>query len=180
MDTITSPYSTKPFFGFGWIETNARCLRTIQKGTTKPFFGFGWIETLWVIYIPTVLNQLLNPSSASAGLKLKLMIEAIGQSIHLLNPSSASAGLKHNYILSINPIYPPTKPFFGFGWIETRIQEYQQRAGDATKPFFGFGWIETILGSISATNQLPTKPFFGFGWIETLNLYILDLLTNVY
>ena len=38
--------------------------------STKPFFGFGWIETSIDLPFLTQEEKLLNPSSASAGLKL--------------------------------------------------------------------------------------------------------------
>ena len=37
----------------------------------------------------------------------------------------------------------------------------------STKPFFGFGWIETWYNNWVFGNAVTTKPFFGFGWIET-------------
>ena len=62
--------STKPFFGFGWIETvNLQVHRDLAEYATKPFFGFGWIETLNLYLITGFIRLLLNPSSASAGLK---------------------------------------------------------------------------------------------------------------
>ncbi len=36
---------TKPFSGFGWIETNYLVNYLVNLVTTKPFSGFGWIET---------------------------------------------------------------------------------------------------------------------------------------
>ena len=63
----------------------------------------------------------------------------------LLNPSSASAGLKlKNNYLSVQ-ITITTKPFFGFGWIETLdVYLHYDFSNTSTKPFFGFGWIETL------------------------------------
>ena len=61
---------------------------------TKPFFGFGWIETAYGTFTEGV-DELL------------------------LNPSSASAGLKHDSKIIVKGVNNATKPFFGFGWIET-------------------------------------------------------------
>ena len=110
---------------------------------SKPFFGFGWIETNIIKYCKSSRRQLLNPSSASAGLK-RLTIVFLAFIIVLLNPSSASAGLKLS--VGVN----------GFNF-----------AYQASKPFFGFGWIETWRYGCCISKQLPSKPFFGFGWIET-------------
>ena len=44
--------------------------------TTKPFFGFGWIETLKLVIDNNLEYILLNPSSASAGLKLRHRLSA--------------------------------------------------------------------------------------------------------
>jgi hypothetical protein len=35
----------KPFFGFGWIETDRPKHNPGDVILFKPFFGFGWIET---------------------------------------------------------------------------------------------------------------------------------------
>ena len=62
--------SSKPVFGFGWIETVlilATCKR--PQMSSKPVFGFGWIETI-LVCVGRIHQCLLNPSSASAGLKL--------------------------------------------------------------------------------------------------------------
>ena len=64
--------------------------------------------------------------------------------------------------------YHTTKPFSGFGWIETSLRFEQIMFLDTTKPFSGFGWIETFSPSIlSSFFYTTTKPFSGFGWIET-------------
>ena len=90
---------TKPFFGFGWIETMSFLARFMQRikllnpssasaglkqtavieevvavVATKPFFGFGWIETFDFANITGIGCLLLNPSSASAGLKLVVVV----------------------------------------------------------------------------------------------------------
>ena len=61
-----------------------------------------------------------------------------------------------------------SKPFFGFGWIETCQNEGKGYEQFSSKPFFGFGWIETPPRSYNrSVFCLSSKPFFGFGWIET-------------
>ena len=72
--------------------------------STKPFFGFGWIETRHSHFWGLIVLLLLNPSSASAGLKLQLGL------VHLIFPVT-------------------TKPFFGFGWIETSQIHKQPKNG---------------------------------------------------
>ena len=86
----------------------------------------------------------------------------------LLNPSSASAGLKQSFQITLMNPNRATKPFFGFGWIETCLRVFCTIKQASTKPFFGFGWIETRLKIEYFKRQVATKPFFGFGWIETL------------
>ena len=62
----------------------------------------------------------------------------------------------------------PTKPFSGFGWIETINTNIIEDAEHTTKPFSGFGWIETSPLTIEGIMRVKTtKPFSGFGWIET-------------
>ena len=62
--------SSKPFFGFGWIETKDGIVVTVPATfASKPFFGFGWIETFSFLLRFRLLKLLLNHSSASAGLK---------------------------------------------------------------------------------------------------------------
>jgi hypothetical protein len=38
---------------------------------------------------------------------------------------------------------------------------------ELSKPFFGFGWIETVMEFCKRTSTCESKPFLGFGWIET-------------
>ena len=48
----------KPFFGFGWIETEPLFYNELFGLLPfKPFFGFGWIETLQnFIYQYIIIN----------------------------------------------------------------------------------------------------------------------------
>ena len=62
-------YASKPVFGFGWIETFSQTAKTISAVASKPVFGFGWIETYKADFSNLNTVILLNPSSASAGLK---------------------------------------------------------------------------------------------------------------
>ena len=64
-----------------------------RQDASKPVFGFGWIETFELGRDTDNTRILLNPSSASAGLKLNLIMDLVIVHV-LLNPSSASAGLK--------------------------------------------------------------------------------------
>ena len=89
-------FSSKPFFRFGWIETLIVFLIFLLPfPTSKPFFRFGWIETLTDEKVKRIPALLLNPSSASAGLKQQ-MLRRVSTFLQLLNPSSASAGLKRH------------------------------------------------------------------------------------
>ena len=91
----------------------------------------------------------------------------------LLNPSSASAGLKLVKMESQSSSISSTiKPFFGFGWIETLLNDLISFSLLPIKPFFGFGWIAPPNPQRGRSDKVPfgdlgAKPFFGFGWIET-------------
>ena len=64
---------------------------------TKPFYGFGCIETMKHKYCSLLNILLLNPSMASAVLKQE-NIKTMLLLFFLLNPSMASAVLKPPYV----------------------------------------------------------------------------------
>ena len=74
----------------------------------------------------------------------------------------------------------PSKPFFGFGWIETDLTTFNEGLKVASKPFFGFGWIETSKSGDKIHFIVSSKPFFGFGWIETFFYPYLFVTTTLH
>ena len=91
-----------------------------------------------------IIAPLLNPSSASAGLK-QLHLNRIESFYLLLNPSSASAGLKPvGFDLRDKGSTPLLNPSSASAGLK-QISRYVCLKEVTSKPVFGFGWIETDL-----------------------------------
>ena len=165
--TIAPLASTKPFYGFGCIETSLSSNNWGNGRTTKPFYGFGCIETYTAYRSYEFENILLNPSMASAVLKLAI-VARIRIIATTTKPFYGFGCIETNYPHSFKPFILTTKPFYGFGCIETADKLALIRHWFLLNPSMASAVLKLQWNIIFGRKHTPTKPFYGFGCIETL------------
>ena len=76
-----------------------------------------------------------------------------------------------NSVSYLYEVLETSKPFFGFGWIETKLlaMGHNLRAKLLNHSSASAG-LKHLDNHLDDKCHQASKPFFGFGWIETLSV----------